>query len=180
MQTLRHTNDVIGCYVTAGARLHLYSYLDKLQERALYTDTDSVLFIQPRDGAALVEIGDCLGAMTSELKPNETISMFVSGGPKNYAYKILNSVTGAEKTVCKVRGITLNYNASQLVNFEKVKATNLGRDEKETITVHTKSKIKRKRGKDGDGRVNIISEPEDKTYRVSFFNSLIRQFLLAI
>jgi len=169
VQTLRHTNDVIGSYVTAGARLHLYRYLDELQERALYTDTDSVLFIQPRDGAALVEIGDCLGAMTSELKPNETISMFVSGGPKNYAYKILNSVTGAEKTVCKVRGITLNYNASQLVNFEKVKATNLGRDEKETITVHTKSKIKRKRGKDGDGRVNIISEPEDKTYRVSFF-----------
>ena len=82
---------------------------------------DSVVFIQPRNGAALVEIGDCLGAMTSELKPNETISMFVSGGPKNYAYKILNSVTGAEKTVCKVRGITLNYRASQLVNFEKIK-----------------------------------------------------------
>ena len=45
----------------------------------------------------------------------------------------------------------------------------LGRNEKETITVHTERKIKRKRGKDGDGRVNIISEPEDKTYRVSFF-----------
>ena len=82
MQTLRHTNDVIGSYVTAGARLHLYSYLDKLQERALYTDTDSVVFIQPREGPALVEIGDCLGAMTSELKPNEIISEFVSGGPR--------------------------------------------------------------------------------------------------
>ena len=70
MQTLRHTNDVIGIYVTAGARLHLYDYLDKLKDRALYTDTDSVVFIQPRDGAALVEIGNCLGAMTSELKPN--------------------------------------------------------------------------------------------------------------
>jgi len=70
MQTLGHTNDVIGSYVTAGAILHLYSYLDKLQERALYTDTDSVVFIQPRDGAALVEIGDSLGAMTSELKPD--------------------------------------------------------------------------------------------------------------
>jgi len=69
-QTLRHTNAVIGIYVTAGARLHLYSSLDKLQDSALYTDTDSVVFIQPRDGAALVEIGNCLGAMTSELKPN--------------------------------------------------------------------------------------------------------------
>jgi len=68
-----------------------------------------------------------------------------------------------------VRGITLNYSASQLVNFEKIKAMILGRDEKETITVHTQRKSKRKRGKDGDGRVNIISEPEDKTLRVSFF-----------
>jgi len=56
-------------------------------------------------------------------------------------------VTGAEKTVCKVRGITLNYSASQLANFEKIKAINLGRDEKETITVHTERKIKRKRGR---------------------------------
>jgi len=79
MQILRHTNDVIGSYVTAGARLHLYGYLDKLQERALYIDTDSVVFVQTRDDAELIEIGDCLGAMTSELKPNEIISEFVSG-----------------------------------------------------------------------------------------------------
>ena len=66
-------------------------------------------------------------------------------------------------------GITFNYNASHLVHFEKMKQMILRRDEKETITVHTASKIKRKRGKDGDGRVNIISEPEAKTYRISFF-----------
>ena len=121
------------------------------------------MFIQPRDGVAVVEIGDCLGAMTSELKPDENISEFVSGGPKNYTYKTFNSVTGAEKTICKVRGITLNYNASQLVNFETIREMILKADEKETIVVYTQSKIKRKRGKDGDGRVNIISEPEDKT-----------------
>ena len=52
--------------------------------------------------------------MTSELKPGECICEFVSGGSKNYAYKSINSMTGEEKTVCKVRGITLNYSASQL------------------------------------------------------------------
>jgi len=45
--SLRHTNEVIGAYVTAGARIHLYGFLDKLQEKAIYTDTDSVIFIQP-------------------------------------------------------------------------------------------------------------------------------------
>jgi hypothetical protein len=39
--SLRHTNDAIGAYVTAGARLHLYSYLDRLKDKAIYTDTDS-------------------------------------------------------------------------------------------------------------------------------------------
>jgi len=45
--SLRHTNEVIGAYVTAGARIHLYGFLDKLQENAIYTDTNSVIFIQP-------------------------------------------------------------------------------------------------------------------------------------
>jgi hypothetical protein len=52
---LRHTNEVIGAYVTAGARIHLYKYLDRLQERALYCDTDFVIFIQPDDQPALIE-----------------------------------------------------------------------------------------------------------------------------
>ena len=100
---LRHTNEVTGSYVMSGVRLHLYGYLDKLEDRAIYCDTENVVYIQPWDGPALVEIGDCLG------------------GPKNYAYITFNSVTCAEKTVRKVKGITLKYNTSQLVNFEKIK-----------------------------------------------------------
>jgi hypothetical protein len=42
---LPNTNEVIGAYVTAGARIHLYSFLDRLQENAIYCDTDSVIFI---------------------------------------------------------------------------------------------------------------------------------------
>jgi len=55
--SLRHTNEVIGAYVTAGSRLHLYSYLDRLQERAIYCDTDRIVFVHPRDGPALIETG---------------------------------------------------------------------------------------------------------------------------
>jgi len=45
--SFRHTNEVIGAYVTAGARIHLYGFLDKLQETAIYCDRDSVIFLQP-------------------------------------------------------------------------------------------------------------------------------------
>ena len=76
-----------------------------------------------------------------------------------------NSATGESKTVCKVRGITLNYSASQLVNFEKIKDMILSKKDDETVIVRTENKIKRK---NMDGGVHLISEPEDKTYRVSF------------
>ena len=33
--SLRHTNEVISVYVTAGARIHLYRHLDRLQEKAI-------------------------------------------------------------------------------------------------------------------------------------------------
>ena len=74
-------------------------------------------------------------------------------------------MTGESKTVCKVRGITLNYSASQLVNFSKIKDMILSKKVDETVIVHTEHKIKRKKI---DGGVNLISEPKDKTYRVSF------------
>jgi len=41
--------------------MHLYTYFDTLQQRALYADTDSVIYIQPRVGIAIVGTGDCLG-----------------------------------------------------------------------------------------------------------------------
>jgi hypothetical protein len=37
---LKHTNKVIGAYVTTGARIHLYKYLDRLQENAIYCGRD--------------------------------------------------------------------------------------------------------------------------------------------
>jgi len=84
VQNLRHSIEVIGAYVTAGVRVHLYRYLDKLQENAIYCDIDSVIHIQPNDEPQLIETGDNLGEMTLELGPSEFISEFANGGPKNY------------------------------------------------------------------------------------------------
>jgi hypothetical protein len=112
---------------------------------ALYCDTDSVIYIQPDGQPALIETGDCLGAMTSELKQSCHIDEFVSRGPKNYAYRTINPATGETDTVCKVRGITLNYSASRLVNFDVMRDMILGGTDSDRVTVHTEHKIKRKR-----------------------------------
>ena len=120
VSSLRYTNEFIAAFVACGSRLHLYAHLDKLGERTLYCDTDSVIYVQKDDEPPLVQCGDALGDMTSELE-GEYISEFVSWGPKNYAYKLCNSMNGEVKRVCKVRGITLNYNASQLVHLDTIK-----------------------------------------------------------
>ena len=51
--------------------MHLYAHLYKLGGLALYCDTDSVIFVQKADEPSLIECGDALGDMTSELKANE-------------------------------------------------------------------------------------------------------------
>jgi hypothetical protein len=102
--------------------------------------------------------------MQSEIKPSEFIVEFESGGTKNYAFRLITNE--GEKTVCKFRGITLNYHASKLVNFEVIKAIILGEGEP-VVNVHTEHKVKRKRR--AGGVVDLVIEPEKKRYRISFF-----------
>jgi len=75
-------------------------------------------------------------------------------------------------TVCKVRGITLNYNASQLVNFDGIKGLVLNRPANNTVTVHKNKMMKFKRGV--RACVSIVTEPENMIYRISFFNRRCR------
>ena len=135
-------------------------------EKAIYCDTDSVIYIQSRYEHGLIETGEELEEMTSELRPKEYVFEIVSGGTKNYAYSIIDTDTGRAVIVCKVRGKTVNYSAKQIVNFDVIKDMLLGKGEP-TVTVHTERKIKRKRF--GGGTVAIVTEPEYKMYRNSFF-----------
>ena len=66
--------------MTAYARLKLYTYIEGLQDRVIYFDTDSVVYIELA-GQYNPPIGVYLGDMTDELDGGE-ITEFVSGGPK--------------------------------------------------------------------------------------------------
>ena len=60
------TNVVIAAFTTAYARLKLYGVLDMLQERVLYYDTDSVIFVS-KHGEPEPPLGNHLGELTDEL-----------------------------------------------------------------------------------------------------------------
>ncbi len=62
------------------------------------------------------ETGDFLGQLTDELPPADHIVEFVSTGPKQYAYRTLKNLE-----VCKLRGFSLNYHNSKIVNFDVLK-----------------------------------------------------------
>ena len=146
------TNIFIATFTTCWARLKLYSALSLLKQSVLYHDTDSVIFVCPSGEQPLLP-GDFLGDWTSELDPEEHITEFISAGPKNYAYR---TNKGAE--TCKVKGFSLNYTNSQLINFEAMKEIVF--DKVVNISIVQPSKITRQAQ-----NTTIYNRPELKTYK---------------
>ena len=82
-------NIFVAAFTSCWAVLKLYSYLEILNTQVLYFDTDSVVY-KWKPGLVDIPLGDFFGDMTDELedpqRPDDYITEFVSGGPKNYGY----------------------------------------------------------------------------------------------
>ena len=108
-------NIFIAAMTTTHARIKLYTLLNALQKRILYCDTDSVVFtVKP--GEDVPPLGDYLGQLTSELPAGEYIKEFVTTGPKAYSY-----LTSCGSIETKLKGFTLNFKNSQLINFKTMR-----------------------------------------------------------
>ncbi len=151
----RDVNVFIGAFTTAHARLELYELMDRLGDRLLYSDTDSVVFVS-RDGDWEPPLGDHLGELTSEIDDGDFITEFCASGPKSYGFQ-----TSKGKVCMKAKGITLNAKNSQAIRLETLiglvdsyvtshdstkyilaHTENIVRDKK-TLTLHNKSVVKR-------------------------------------
>jgi hypothetical protein len=117
-------------FTTCHGRLQLYKYLDIVQERALYHDTDSVAFLS-RPGEPDLPLGTHLGDLTDQVAedygPGSFILEMAAGGPKNYGYIVAvggdpNNLRG----MIKVRGITINMSCKDMVTYPNLKALVLG------------------------------------------------------
>ena len=105
-------NIFVACFTTCHARLKLYDALERLGERVLYFDTDSVIYLEETPTQFQPVLGSYLGDFASELAKDEYIQEFVSGGPKNYGY-----TTNKGKVECKVRGFRLNSEGHTQLNY---------------------------------------------------------------
>nr|XP_021323064.1 uncharacterized protein LOC110438038 isoform X1 [Danio rerio] len=152
---IRDINVFIGAYTTSWARLELYKLMDKLGDRLLYSDTDSVIFVS-KAGDWMPPLGDYLGDLTDEIGDGDYITEFCSSGPKSYGYR-----TASGKVCMKAKGITLNAKNSQTIRLDTLiglvdgyvtsgddsryilaQADNIVRNKKH-LTLHNKSVVKK-------------------------------------
>ncbi|KAF0027128.1 hypothetical protein F2P81_019869 [Scophthalmus maximus] len=84
-------NVFIAAFITAYGRLTVYSYLQQLQDRVLYFDTDSLIYVS-KEGESQLKLGNYLGGLTDELK-GDSIIEFAAAGPKSYAYMRVKGIT---------------------------------------------------------------------------------------
>ena len=129
-------NVAIASFVTCHARLHLYSELNRIQERVLYFDTDSIIYLTRENDVYEPETGVYLGEFTNELDKDEYITEFVCAGPKNYAYK-----TNKNNTECTIKGFTLNYVTSLEITFDSIKEIVTNNQTKKLPVYQNKFKI---------------------------------------
>jgi len=124
LETPAHSSIIIASWVTSYARLELYNLLDKLGQRVLYFDTDSVIFTA-RTGEFIPSTGIFIGDLTNEIttkdEPEAYITKFASCGSKNYSYEVYYPNSGIRKYFCKVKGLSLNFTTSNIVNFDSMK-----------------------------------------------------------
>ncbi len=111
----------------------------KIDERVLYFDTDSIIFIS-KENHYEPEFADYLGKFTNEIQGDNLIEEVVSAGPKNYDYKLNNG-----QASCKIKGFHVNFIASESLNFQSMRDLVLNRNFDETIAVEKNKFIRDKK-----------------------------------
>ena len=159
-------NIVIAAFTTAYARLKLYDLLDLLQERVLYYDTDSVVYVHEQ-GKPDPPLGDYLGDLTDELNGGY-ITTFISGGPKNYGY-----ITNTGEAILKIRGISLTYDACKTINVTTMRELvelYVDYDEQKKVTITIPYKITRDKKEK-----NIVTKRTKKDYRIVYNKRVVKE-----
>ncbi len=148
------TMPVIGAFITMYGRKMLFDQMKKLDKRALYHDTDSIVYdYQTGQGQYNIELGHCLGDWEDELK-GKRMTHFTAIAPKTYAYKYLDHKKPLDhpptspdqeywewngkfyvlNEVVKIKGIKQSYQTSKTINYKSIKALALKEQEQITTT----------------------------------------------
>jgi hypothetical protein len=156
----KHSRNVaLASMVTSHARCRLWQELNKLGERVLYHDTDSIIY-ERRPGQYNIPEGRYLGEWECETD-GIPITKFVSTGPKCYSYVLQNG-----KSTTKVKGFSLNSKNSSAIHYDAMKS--LVKGDLDTILAET-TQFKYNL-QDGSLTVNKIEKLFKSTYEKGFID----------
>ena len=117
----RCVNLPISIFTTSHARVQLYHLMETVgPDKICYFDTDSIMHLENID-ETLLPVGQRVGDLTDELLefgPNARATGFVSTGPKSYRLRI--ETESGVKYICKSKGITLNRDTRDEINYESM------------------------------------------------------------
>nr|CAD2175751.1 unnamed protein product [Meloidogyne enterolobii] len=118
------SNIVISLWTTSMARIKLLNAMQKILKTPdcsiLYGDTDSILFTHPKMKECPLSSGPYLGDLAREYNECE-IKEYVGAACKAYALRMSEKETGKEKSMLKVRGITLTSDICRKLNYSTFK-----------------------------------------------------------
>ena len=107
------TNSVIGAYVIAYGRLHIYQDMMKIIDiggKVYGINTDAIAYSLPKEIQSPLVYSNCFGHYKPEMGKNSTIVSFHSLGPNYISIKYVNS-EGETRTSLKASGLSLSPEA---------------------------------------------------------------------
>jgi len=131
----KKTSPAIGAFITMYGRTMLLEQMERLGKRALYHDTDSIVY-ERQEGAYNIPLGKCLGDWEDELKGRPMIE-FVALAPKSYSYRYLDEPVPdysagpywewegqryPVREVTKIKGVRQCFETSTIIDFDAMKA----------------------------------------------------------
>ena len=134
-RNMAKVSPAIGAFITMYGRSMLLEQMLKLDKRALYHDTDSIVY-EYDPSKYNIPLGKCLGDWEDELDGKPMVE-FVSLAPKTYSYRYLDKPQSLEyndgpywewddkrypvREVTKVKGIRQNYDTQKYFDFNSLK-----------------------------------------------------------
>lgn len=135
-----NTNIMLCAFITAHARMTLWKTMHKLGDRVLYCDTDSIIYILDQSNQSNnIKSSSKLGEWKDECE-GDIITDFVTIAAKSYAYKLKSG-----KEIVKCKGVSLNFENSNIINFNTFKQLVIG-EKLNLTTKHLKFNCDNKEG----------------------------------
>lgn len=118
IKPVAHGNVWLAASVTAWARITLHRQMIRIgPERLIYCDTDSIIFLWPKDGENLSGVG--LGKWTDEYPDNRIVKVYALA-PKLYALTLADDNKQTEYESFRAKGVQMTLRNQSKMAFENI------------------------------------------------------------